>query len=42
MANMPHCDIVGNEFEFQSRYYGHFRINTLVNAIDPFIRPVIR
>ena len=25
MANVPDCEIVVSEFEFQSRYYIHFR-----------------
>ena len=29
MANGFDCDIVVSEFKLQSRYYFHFRINTL-------------
>ena len=27
VVNIPDCDIVVNEFELQSHYYLHFRIN---------------
>ena len=35
-ANVLDCDIeVINEFEFQSRYFAHFRINTLGKGMTP-------
>ena len=30
-----------SEFELQSRYYVHFRANTLGKGMDPLIRPAI-
>ena len=41
VANMPDCDIVVSEFELQSRYYIHFRANTLgrrKTTISKFIK----
>ena len=35
VANVLHCDIAISEFEFQSRYYVHFRTNTLGEGINP-------
>ena len=36
MANVLDCDMVVSEFEPQSPYYVHFRINTLGKSIIPF------
>ena len=33
------CDIVVIKFELQSRYYVHFRINTLGKVMNPLIPP---
>ena len=35
VANMVDCDIVVNEFEFQSRYNSHFRTNILDKSSYP-------
>ena len=35
VANELHCDIVVSEFKLQSRYYVHFRNNTLGKGMDP-------
>ena len=35
------CGIVVSEFELQSRYYVHFRANTFVKGMNPFILLVI-
>ena len=35
VANVLDFDIVVNEFELQSRYYVHFRTNTLGKDINP-------
>ena len=35
VANGLDCDIVGSEFELQSRYYVHFRTNTLEKDMNP-------
>ena len=32
-------EIVAREFEFQSRYYVHFRTNTLGKGMNPLILP---
>ena len=37
VANMLGWDIVVNEFEIQSRYYAHFRTNTLTKNMNPFL-----
>ena len=37
VANLQDCDIVVNEFELQSRYYVHFRTNTLGKGMNPLI-----
>ena len=34
MAKVQDCDIIVNEFELQSRYYIHFRTNTLVKSMN--------
>ena len=34
---MLDCDIVVNEFELQTRYYVHFRTNTIWNGMNPRI-----
>ena len=39
VANVLDCDIVINKFELQSRYYVHFRINTLRKGTNPIISP---
>ena len=41
MVNVIDCGIVVNEFEFQSRYYVHFRINTLGKGMNPLILPAM-
>ena len=33
------CRIALSEFVFQSRYYVHFRSNTLGKGVDPLILP---
>ena len=33
--------IVVSEFELQSRYYVHFRANTLGKGTNPFILPAV-
>ena len=42
MAKVLNCDIVVNEFEFQSRYYIHFRARTQnwVRETAWLIRPI--
>ena len=35
------CKIVAREFEFESRYYVHFRTNTLGKGMNPFILPAM-
>ena len=37
MVKTMDCGIVVNEFVFQSRYYVHFRANTLGNGMNPLI-----
>ena len=37
MANLPICDIVACEFEFELRNYIHFRTNTYQKGINSFI-----
>ena len=41
MVKAMDCEIVVSEFEFQSRYYVHFRANTIGNGMNPLILPVI-
>ena len=36
VANMLDCDIVISEFKLQSRYYIHFRSNTLGKGMNRF------
>ena len=35
------CGIVVSEFELQSRYYVHFRTNTLEKGMNPLILPLM-
>ena len=35
------CGIVESEFELQSRYYVHFRTNTLGKGMNPLILPTM-
>ena len=35
------CEIVAREFELQSRYYVHFRKNTLGKGMKPLILPAM-
>ena len=35
------CGIVVREFELQSRYYVHFRPNTLGKGMNPLLLPAI-
>ena len=37
VVNALHCDIVISEFEIQSRYYVHFRTNTLERCMNLLI-----
>ena len=39
MVKAMDCEIVVTEFEFQSRYYIHFRANTLGKGMNPIIPP---
>ena len=39
MVNLPNCDNVQSEFELQSRYYVHFRANTLRKGMNPAYPP---
>ena len=39
MVKAADCEIVVSEFELQSRYYAHFRANTLGKGMNPFIIP---
>ena len=41
MVEALDCRIVVCEFELQSRYYVHFRTNTLGKAMNPLILPAI-
>ena len=41
MAKATDCGIVVSEFVLQSRYYVHFRANTLRKGINPFILPAM-
>ena len=40
VPNILDCDIVEGEFELQSRYYVHFRINTHRNCVNLLIHPL--
>ena len=40
VSNVLDCDIVVSEFELNSRYYGHFRTNTLQKDMKPLIHQV--
>ena len=39
MAKSMDCEIVVSEFVLQSRYYVHFRANTLGKGMNPLILP---
>ena len=39
MVKAMHCGIVVREFVLQSRYYVHFRANTLGIGMNPLILP---
>ena len=39
MVKAMHCGIVVREFVLKSRYYVHFRANTLGKGMDPLILP---
>ena len=41
MVKAMNCGIVVNEFVFQSRYYVHFRANTLGKGMNPLILPAM-
>ena len=41
MVKAMDCGIVVREFELQSRYYVHFRANTLAKGMNPLIFPVM-
>ena len=41
MVKAMDCGIVGREFVHQSRYYVHFRANTLGKGMDPLIIPAM-
>ena len=41
MVKAMHCGIVASEFVFQSRYYVHFRANSLGKGMNPLILPVM-
>ena len=41
MAKAMHCGIVVREFVLQSRYYVHFRANTLGKGMNPLILPAM-
>ena len=41
MVKATDCGIVVSEFVFQSRYYVHFRANTLGKGMNPFILPAM-
>ncbi len=41
MVKAMDCEIVVSEFEIQSRYYVHFRTNTLGKGMKPLILPVM-
>ena len=41
MVNAMDCGIVVNEFELQSRYYVHFRPNSLGKDMNSLILPIM-
>ena len=41
MVKAMDCGIVVSEFVFQSRYYVHFRANTLEKDMNPIILPAM-
>ena len=41
MVKAMDCGIVVSEFVFQSRYYIHFRANTLGKGMNPIILPAM-
>ena len=41
MVKAMDCRIVISEFELKSRYYVHFRTNTLGKGMNPLILPVM-
>ena len=41
MVKVMDCRIIVSEFVFQSRYYGHFRANTLGKGMNPLILPAM-
>ena len=41
MVKAMDCGIVGREFVLQSRYYVHFRVNTLGKGMNPLILPAM-
>ena len=41
MVKAMDCRIVVSEFELQSRYYVHFRTNTLAKGMNPLILPAM-
>ena len=41
MVKVMDCGIVVSEFELQSRYYVHFRANTLGKSMNPLILPAM-
>ena len=41
MGKAMDCGIVVREFVLQSRYYVHFRANTLGKGLDPVILPAM-
>ena len=41
MVKAMDCGIIISEFELQSRYYVHFRANTLGKGMNPLILPAM-
>ena len=41
MVKATDCGIIVSEFEFQSRYYVHFRANTIGKGMNPLILPAM-
>ena len=41
MVKAMDCEIVVSEFEFQLRYYVHFRVNTPGKGMNPLILPAM-
>ena len=41
MVKAMDCGIVVSEFELQSRYYIHFRANTIGKGMNPLILPAM-